>query len=744
MTCPPSWAQDDLNIEASEIKGHTGTELLARDAVLTYGDITLTSPSLLYDPQAGWVKASGGVDVSDGRGNALRTDLMDYFPQLGRAVAKGNVSFTAGTGEQLLAGLIRYEIESQAIFVEEGALLRDTRGNELSGASMSYLVQERTGTATDVMVTGGEDARGVFTAAGLRLDPGGYTLADARFTTCDIDDPQWELRVGELHLDGEDNVAAKNASMWFFGVPVFYMPGMSFSYSNERRSGFLAPRFRYRSGGEFNIVIPYYANLAPNYDATIEANLINGVGVLTDVHGRWLTPRGSGVGTLGYINDTRDNDDRWHWHVDAKATLGGGAELAVVGDWVSDDAFADDFLEVEQSSRRHFSQSAELSRADGPWEYGLGVLTHRTVYEQEADVERPYDSLPSAWLGWQGGTGAYDAEVLGRFDLFSRRDDAPDEGYRVHSAARLGRTDWFGFGRLRTEAGVAGSVYEVDESSWAVPYASAQVSKPFEGTWSLAGSEFRQVVEPRLYYGVVGSHGFTDVPVYDSARVKPNASDIYSVNSFVGGDRFDDTDVLVYGVDTRLWRSSEGDEVLTARLAQRYRFEDSQVPDGDESPPESGYSNLIAEGTLLPDRRNSLKGRMEWNPDSTKVEQFDIEAQHLAGGGDAYYLSYTRNVAEGGDDDGQAGLRLVKNLTGNWQFASDLNYDINDRQVSEVFGGLRFVSTCRCWGFDILAEREAIADGDRTTYLFQVSLDGLGSFGVDRFDKTAERIRAPL
>ena len=739
-----SFADDDLKIDAAEIKGLTGTEVQAKDAVLSYGDITLRSAKILYDTQAGWIKASEGVRVEDGRGNVLETRLLDYFPQIGSAVAEGNVRVVANSGVSLWANLIRFEIESQLLFVEGEGRLIDDRGNKVAASTMRYLIEERTGSATDIVITS-DSAVGTIMAASLELHPEGYSLSDASYTTCKVDDPAWILEAGSVEIDKNNQVTTRNTTLRFFGVPVAYFPTMTFNFSKERRSGFLAPRTSFRSGGQVNIEFPFYLNLAPNYDATITPRFINERGVLTDFQGRWLLPNTHGTGGIKYIKDETDEKSRWSWNIDNRTSLENGFDIDLSGQWISDDFFADDFFEGNLSSKRHYEQRLEIGRRDKDVAYGVEFLRHKTIDETDPGVTRPFDSLPAAWVEWNSFEDDYDLMVEGRVDQFVRGENDPGEGYRIHTMAHAGLTDWFGAGQFETSAGVAGSMYEKDDVSWVVPFATAQVSVPMERDLVLGKSNYRQVVKPRLMLGVVGKHPFDDVPLYDSARTGLNASEIYEVNSFVGGDRFEDTNLVVYGLETRLWHTPSDREVFSALVAQRYRLENSEITDGLLAAPVSGPSNLIAEGALRPTDKTAIKARVEWDPELTELEQLDLAFQLLETGGNAYSLRYERNTLEGtGEDETQMGLSLVRNLSHNWKLAADVNFDLKGDGVSELFGGLSYVSACRCWGIDIYAERDEIALGDRTTYFFQIKLEGLGGFGSDKLGNVISGIREPI
>lgn len=78
------------------------------------------------------------------------------------------------------------------------------------------------------------------------------------------------MQASETHLDYDRNEGtASHASMWFGGVPFFYTPMASFSLNGQRRSGVLHPHFSTSTRSGIDFTVPYYWNIAPNYDLTL-------------------------------------------------------------------------------------------------------------------------------------------------------------------------------------------------------------------------------------------------------------------------------------------------------------------------------------------------------------------------------------------------------------------------------------------------------------------------------------------
>src|SRR6185437_489176 len=92
-------------------------------------------------------------------------------------------------------------------------------------------------------------ARG--SAQTLNLTPEGIlNLRDVSFTTCPANDESWKLKATDITLDTRAKVGeARDAKINFMGVPILYLPYVSFPLGDERKSGFLFPAIGSSSRG---------------------------------------------------------------------------------------------------------------------------------------------------------------------------------------------------------------------------------------------------------------------------------------------------------------------------------------------------------------------------------------------------------------------------------------------------------------------------------------------------------------
>ena len=108
-------------------------------------------------------------------------------------------------------------------------------------------------------------------------------LKGGAISSCEPDSKAWSLEGQELGVDKEKGQGyGKNVRLKLGGVPVFYLPYISFPVGDERRSGFLFPSISSSDDGGLDVSVPYYLNLAPNYDLTLTPRLITGRGAMIE------------------------------------------------------------------------------------------------------------------------------------------------------------------------------------------------------------------------------------------------------------------------------------------------------------------------------------------------------------------------------------------------------------------------------------------------------------------------------
>ena len=96
------------------------------------------------------------------------------------------------------------------------------------------------------------------------------TLTSATYSTCPPGQRQWEFSAGRIAINDQTHTGvARNVTLRLGGIPVIWLPVVSFPTDDKRRTGVLAPTIGRDDRNGLDLKVPVYLNLAPNYDATL-------------------------------------------------------------------------------------------------------------------------------------------------------------------------------------------------------------------------------------------------------------------------------------------------------------------------------------------------------------------------------------------------------------------------------------------------------------------------------------------
>jgi len=207
-------------------------------------------------------------------------------------------------------------------------------------------------------------------------------MADATYSTCKPNDPDWYLKADELLIDrAQDEGTAKSAVLYFKDLPIFAAPSMGFPLADERRSGFLAPIFSQSSTMGTEVMVPYYWNIAPNRDMVLSTNYSVRRGLQFTGNARLID---GNPGQLPISDGTTQFEvtpydlvaDRSRWMINSryenKNYLGwtGGYTFRAVSD---ENYFIDYSKSILQSADRSLLRNAFIGRQFGDWNVRASV-----------------------------------------------------------------------------------------------------------------------------------------------------------------------------------------------------------------------------------------------------------------------------------------------------------------------------------------------------------------------------------
>jgi LPS-assembly protein len=203
-------------------------------------------------------------------------------------------------GRVLQADRVTYDRASKRVYAEGHAKMTDEHGNVVYGSRFALSDDFRDGFIDSVQVLTVDKTR--FTSPRIERSNGDVTVLEkGAYTACEPckDHPErppfWQVRATKIiENQTTHTVYYEDAQLQFWGFPVFYMPYFSSPDATvNKQTGLLAPSLV--SGGNlgYGMSLPYFINLAPNYDLTLTPTFLSKQGLLGQIEWRQRLSNGT-------------------------------------------------------------------------------------------------------------------------------------------------------------------------------------------------------------------------------------------------------------------------------------------------------------------------------------------------------------------------------------------------------------------------------------------------------------------
>lgn len=654
---------------------------------------------------------SGGVVLR--RGNRLAGAETATFDSVQRALK--------------LSGGVRYEDPDSLILSDSAEFGYDSGLIRFEGAEFEV---------------GPDNARGEASVLEISQD-GRLRLVDVGYTTCPPESNDWIIEASEIELDTRTGVGkARGVRLRFQGVPILYTPYLSFPITNARKSGVLTPEIGStgRSGNELSI--PYYWNIAENYDATLTPRLLTERGLQFSTEFRYLLENSDGILEVEYLpDDTKFDENRHQIRFEHQTLFASGWRNQIDFRDVSDNQYFEDLGgSLSAASITHLNRSLAFDFFGENWSLFARVQEFQTIDSAILPDDEPYRRLPQIYARgyWPdnvlGLTYSLDTELV----YFDR--DVGVTGWRLNAAPQVAlpieKPGWF----VIPAAAVDHTRYDLQNTSVGqdkqpsrtVPIVSLDTGLKFERLMKFEQQRV-QTLEPRLLYVHVPHREQSGLPVFDTITPDLNLVQLYRKNRFLGVDRIADMDQLSIGITSRIIDVNTGRELMSATIGQALYLSEQNVTLPGESPIVSDSSDYIAEIRFLVYENLNFdvghqwggeggtaqsEARLQYRPQSNKILNF------------AY--RFRRQSLEQGD------VSWSWPLSQSWNFVGRYNFSFRDDEVLEQFYGLEYESCC--WGLRLVSRRFiSTRDGTRdSSFSLQLVLKGMTSVGT-KADRLLER-----
>ncbi len=570
-------------------------------------------------------------------------------------------------------------------------------------------------------------------------------LDQAVYTSCKPGQDDWLLKADTLTLDESTQTAvAKGAVLRFFGVPIFALPHFEFPLGKDRRSGVLPPSFGYNSVSGFETSVPYYFNLAHNYDLTTTVRAMTRRGLQLSADARYMSASLSSQARLDWLpNDYLFNGRRWafashHSYQEGNLSMGLNAER------VSDNTFFADLSKSSNAAAQTSLPTELWARYQASWgELSARAARYQTLQDTTNSIVPAYDRLPVVDLTLKPITlNGFKFDLQAQATRFVHSNLV--QGNRAYAVPQLSydyRPDWgFVSSKLALNAAsyshLKGSSYTPSSSySRTLPMASLDTGLNFERQSSWFSTSVTQTLEPRLYFLYVPFKDQANVPLFDTSVSGFSFAQIFSDNVFTGQDRIADAKHVTPAISSRWIDANSGAELFKATLGKRYYFDPQRVQLTGPSLPATVNGRATSSDWLF-----AAAGQLTRQITVDAAVQYDQTNKEIVNS--AYSLRYNPSPRQL--------ITLSKRFTKNTQNALDLSWQWRMTPNSAVIGRVAYALDVPgaslskgvtetllgyeydgdCWVFRIAANRyKTIANTQATSIYFQFDLSGLTQVG---------------
>lgn len=515
-------------------------------------------------------------------------------------------------------------------------------------------------------------------------------LKEANYTTCAPLHDTWLLSAKEISLyPKKGRATAKHIHLDLFDVPIFYFPYFNYPIDNKRHSGFLFPSWGSTSNSGVEITVPYYWNMAPNYDFTVA--------------GRWLSERGTEAQTkFRYLFANSEGVFQWHFLPDDRKyrafqqqnlqTIPGGLssldpriialegsdnrqafnyrhssqwdrvwQANIIFDYVSDDNyFVDLGNDINTASTIHLPQQANLSYYGDHWSHYFNIEEYQVLEPLSKPInEEIYKRQPQ----WVFQTYYPDLWLHSVFSLVGEAvnfthqpniltQEPVTTGQRLHLRPSISipyqtsyfyvtprvQVDWLHY-FLALGDDVPQNL-DRDPQRY-IPLYDLDSGLFFERDLVFKDYAFTQTIEPRIYYLYVPYHAQYTYPDFDSGVITFSYAQLFRDNRFSGRDRISDANQITLSATSRFIPTKGGAELFRVSVGEILYFKDRKIALCDElgktndclffedTTAISRHSDLIVQSDLFINPMLSGSLYWQWSPSQQATEQASFNAQYI-------------------------------------------------------------------------------------------------------------------
>lgn len=673
-----------------------------------------------------------------------------------RALAEGDVVLERNA-ETLYADHIDYDQQNDVVKAGDGFQLTRSDGSNVQGEALEYNLKQNSGSAKNTEFEAeyeGRRLQGVSTELQLH-DAKRSSMKNVQFNTCHPGDQSWYIQASELRADRNTNIGVvRHAKLMFAGMPILYTPWADFPLSGNRKSGFLVPSVKIGSNGT-EVDMPYYFNLAPNYDVTLAPGIVSSRGAVVRAEARYLMPDYSGKVQMRYMpHDRRSKhqhryEAKWQHVQQITSDISGGIDVHQVSD---DDYFRDFYGRNGIAENVQLNRSAWLDHrtklADAPIHTNVLVKKYQTLSDLRGRKDSPYALLPRISSYWSKHLGNAQVDVSAHFTRFEHA--TRQNGSRVVLYPSIQWDFHNRWGYVRPKIGVHATRYWLNRSgdskarnaSRILPIVNVDAGMTFERNTVLFGQSYLQLLEPRVFYNYIPRKSQNDLPNFDSSENSFSYAQLFRENLYSGQDRINSSNSLAFGLQTRLLNRATGEELFRAGIGQKlYINTDNVRLDGKISRRERHKSDVMAFADSSLGRNWFADAHIHYSQNDETVRRGDLGVRYNPEPGKVLSVRYkygrNEEIYTGYFDRlRQVDLGMQWPIRSNLYAVGRLNYSLSPHRMLEQMLGLEYRSKCGCWSMSAVGQRYVSGlNRYKNAFFLTLQLKDLSSLGSNPYEQ---------
>jgi len=466
-------------------------------------------------------------------------------------------------------------------------------------------------------------------------------LKNSTYSLCPVNKNDWLIDADKIELNLVKNRGvADNATVKFYGVPIFYLPKYSWVLSG-RGSGFLTPDYStYTEPGQvedsYNLRVPFYLNLAPDRDLLVALNYMSSRRFIYEGKYRQLiAPKLSPEHEISMWTaevkflpeDKITNLKRWLVNFSNEMDINNKTHLSAQYYRVSDSKY---FNEIDRTntSEKTLKSFIELTYKDEENSLSAAVLT-----EDEQVVNAGTPVYTRALEGSISKTLYADTKMPISTSLVSTNfahDTATKEsGYRTHSDLGISRELAIDYPKITPKASIAITNYSLKNSpniNRTVFGSGLDIDFTINNPRSIFGYKANHRISPLISYNYRAKKVQGNIPIFDT---EDKHTDIITFADLTSGERYSGLDRITNANDITLSLESsyrdidaleDDNDLLNMRIAQSFYTDDEVVSATSSSNYETrkSYSDIAASIDIALGKY-VITNSAQFNPDTSKI-----------------------------------------------------------------------------------------------------------------------------